>query len=381
MNPKPSFVVFGGDATQYGDLYNWTNFRVAMDTLTMPYFICLGNHDDSTKATNGVSSFGDLFPEWGAGQFYYYRDIDNIRVIILETGQVGYQGIASNQMAWLNATLNTDKSVFVFHHFPMQFWTWEAANQRDIIKASYVHQGNVIADFNGHLHSDWTTVEDGILYRGVGSFIRYPVNYGIIDVYGTHIDSQMAQVLNRRYLVNNQGMTDTEHYSTIDFSFASGGMYQGVNQVYNNTGLVHDYDRPVLGHTYIAPNHLSAQVTGLTSGNLSVGMTSWAADHFAFTANATSGNAIIQISGVTPHSVCTVYVDGAYYADINVNGTGILVVPYSGPWSEHSFSVVVQEIYVFDFQIVAWGLVWIAIFAIVFLFLITIGALPKGKGE
>jgi Icc protein len=113
MRERPLFVVHAGDLTNHGTEEELLKHEAFAETVPVPYFTCLGNHDledDSHLARPFQRIFGPTFHEFAYGN----------AVFIFLDNAAGY--ISPQQLWWLNGRLRShrpDNTIFVFAHQPL----------------------------------------------------------------------------------------------------------------------------------------------------------------------------------------------------------------------------------------------------------------------
>ena len=160
-------------------------------------FCLMGNHDNNSMYAAATSDIDNAFlPSelfalferptttedeavvWGSRKgLYFYRDFDNVRVIVLNTSDLPYEALGDSdisvnrleisdaQIAWFtNTALNTEKQVLVLSHAPLSGST-TVYGREYILSAlnTFVNGGGVvIACVAGHTHNIGATTVDGI---------------------------------------------------------------------------------------------------------------------------------------------------------------------------------------------------------------------------
>ena len=349
MNPLPEFVVITGDIDGY-DPIDYALVKVVLDTLSIPYYLVIGNHDDPWRA-DLITAFGSDYPEWTISRGWYYRDIGGVRLVMLDCDEgAGADNIGSDQQAWLNSTLETDQSVFVFLHYPLQTMVF-SLTQKEIIKDELEKNGNVVASFSGHAHRQYLVEENGILYVGVGSLIEWPMAYTVVDVSGTAIDVSRTVVNDTATLVESVASGESSYLqvmvslgnatylNSLGFGDWTPGWYLAVTRQWDATGVTEEYDRPVYGHSYIGDATI---INVTTTGQVNLTLSLWSSDSKSWIANGT-GNATFTLSGLESGRMYRLYVDGVASSLLTATG-GTISFTYSGPWSEHQFEIVATSI-------------------------------------
>ena len=135
----------------------------------------IGNHEFDFDLTRE-----DCFKSWGMESAYYRRDIENLRLIVLdgnETGspsQSGYPSyIGAKQKEWLDEELNTaDRPVLLLSHQPLAGAS-AIQNAPEIQKLLTRHREKLLLCINGHSHVDSLLQVDGVNYLHVNSASYY----------------------------------------------------------------------------------------------------------------------------------------------------------------------------------------------------------------
>ena len=178
--------------------------RRYMDGVGCPVLLAVGNHDNNVlwSVTYGTSSLDEciLKDELTAkvikpimarttivrngNSQYYYKDFDDVRVIMLNTRDIAYQEVAlgdldtnahvitQEQCDWFsNVALDTDKQVLVMCHVPLvtdvSYDNILPTNASAILSAlqTFISSGGtVIGCMYGHTHRQYKAVVDGITH-------------------------------------------------------------------------------------------------------------------------------------------------------------------------------------------------------------------------
>lgn len=112
-------VIVTGDLTHWGEIEAYDLFRQAMERLTIPWRVLVGNHD---KRANCLQAL-DNAPRDADGFVQGYHDTPQGRLIFLDTlDETSHAGqLCARRLAWLEATLASaphDTPFFVFMHHP-----------------------------------------------------------------------------------------------------------------------------------------------------------------------------------------------------------------------------------------------------------------------
>lgn len=169
LSPRPDLVLATGDLTQNGAPEEYSALRSALETLAMPVFPLMGNHDrrDSFKA-----AFAPGLKDTGPDPFLQYAiDCKTFRILMLDTvGEGEGHGLfCSKRLAWVEEQVAaTDTPLLIAtHHPPFHTgigWldpsdpTWWTDLMHCLGQAPHVMQ--VIS---GHVHRAITTKQAGII--------------------------------------------------------------------------------------------------------------------------------------------------------------------------------------------------------------------------
>lgn len=160
-------VIATGDNTNSGDDNYARDIKRIAEEKKMDVIWVRGNHDNDE-----VMSILGVF-----GGNYYYRDMENVRVIVLNTTQYPngeydyFGGINAEQMAWIEESLKTDKKVIVAMHMPM-FNEDKLLEKYASLEKLFRESGNVKMVLAGHYHVPWQKEYNGIKYYIEGALTR-----------------------------------------------------------------------------------------------------------------------------------------------------------------------------------------------------------------
>ena len=166
MSVRPDMVLATGDLVDRGSLDSYRRLKSAFETIDMPVWPCLGNHDNRE---NFCSVF-DQIPV--AGSFVQYAvQHAGIRFLILDTLDEGRHGGAfcDTRAQWLKAQLLVDPTtptVIVMHHPPVEVgieWMNTDPAEPWVARFAEVIDGHasVIGMICGHLHRPIASVWRG----------------------------------------------------------------------------------------------------------------------------------------------------------------------------------------------------------------------------
>lgn len=112
------FVIFAGDLADHGEKSAYERFQKTLQSLNLPYYLTLGNHDQRLVFLDVFGS--DLADE--TGNLNHVIDHDNHRVIVLDSSDPAAGGAGlfeQSQLDWLQARLDeaAERPVtIILHH-------------------------------------------------------------------------------------------------------------------------------------------------------------------------------------------------------------------------------------------------------------------------
>lgn len=164
---RPDLLLMSGDLTEFGDVESYRRLRDAVSDCPFPVLPMVGNHD---LRENLLEAFPET-PHSG-GFIQYALDFDELRVIVLDTLEVGRHGGAfcEARAAWLTEQLREDNTrpvVLAMHHPPFESglaWLDSSANEPWIRRFgdAVIGQRHVKAIVAGHLHRTIHTTWQGL---------------------------------------------------------------------------------------------------------------------------------------------------------------------------------------------------------------------------
>jgi len=184
--PNVKFVVHLGDATQSGYEKEINKFLEVSDSLGVPFYPAIGNHDF-------------YFYNW-----HYWRDKigstsyrvdDNKNKLSLYILDSGNSYFGKEQLDWLEKDIiSANELVFVFTHAPLFVEgpvdmqqltdTKERARMASILR----NRCNIM--FMGHLHKNMYNKTGNVIYLGLASFIEDQA-YCLVTVTGSKVEYKM----------------------------------------------------------------------------------------------------------------------------------------------------------------------------------------------
>lgn len=155
IDPRPDFVILGGDLTNRGEPESYRLLREMTEGLGLPLVHALGNHDSRP------AFYREVLGEDRDGPCCHDRVIAGLHVIVLDTSVPGRVGgaIGADQFAFLRAALDRAPGlpkIVVAHHPPRLDHgglVWEALGPGDTGELAETLRGRGVAGiFCGHIH-------------------------------------------------------------------------------------------------------------------------------------------------------------------------------------------------------------------------------------
>lgn len=186
MNPKPDFLLYGGDLGQSGKEDELVKGKKILDKLKMPYKIIPGEHDyylDMGKSWRGL--FGDehwsfdhkgvhiigmnsILVEdfWSAAKLTPRERM--ARMEELECHQCGLWGVREQQLEWLAKdvkNLSPDTPIVIMTHSPLwdyyPRWNFQTADAPEI--RAILRKFEKVIAIHGHVHQ--------VVYNQIGNIV------------------------------------------------------------------------------------------------------------------------------------------------------------------------------------------------------------------
>ncbi|MCL1918229.1 MAG: metallophosphoesterase [Peptococcaceae bacterium] len=168
MNDKLDFVVVTGDIINDNDLEDYRYAKGFIDRmqekLGSPIFLTIGNHDDRGYFFEGY------LEEEPQSAYYYSRDINGLRLIVLDSKDNDVDGeIGEEQLLWLKQQLEEPAecgTVLAFHHptAMSEFGLGESSLRDTSALYDIIWGTDVIGVLTGHTHrSNQNIIMDNIL--------------------------------------------------------------------------------------------------------------------------------------------------------------------------------------------------------------------------
>lgn len=158
MVPQPDLLLITGDLSDEGDDgVSYRRLRNALSTVTIPFWCCMGNHDNR-------DAFLEYFPRVPSADGFIQYAIEDfpLRILVLDTLEVGRHGggFCEIRAAWLAARLAEQPerpTLIVLHHPPIETGlSWMTENPDaawvERLRAVVSRHANIVAMVSGHLH-------------------------------------------------------------------------------------------------------------------------------------------------------------------------------------------------------------------------------------
>jgi len=188
------FVIFGGDLTYLGKEGEYSNFISHTESLTVPIYPSLGNHDI-----------------YNGGWAYYWRYLGpsaysfnggNAKFVVIDTadGEIG-----DAQMEWIQNQLRNNKQplLFVISHMPIYGDSYgvygfpETEEKQQLIELFEKYEVDFVLE--GHYHGYVDITNNGVRYITSGSFSDGLLDSGqrhflLFRVYGPEVSIEQVPV-------------------------------------------------------------------------------------------------------------------------------------------------------------------------------------------
>jgi len=176
-NPDIKFAVMAGDITQYGSEKDIKKFISIANSLGVPCYPVVGNHDIYFR--NKDKKIGWNVWKNEIGSTNYRINGDTATLIVLDSANSFY---GKDQLDWLEREIKTrSKRVFVFSHSPL-FVKGPADMQqitdtRERARILSILKNKCDIMFMGHLHKHMVNEAGNVKYVGLASYIEDKVYY------------------------------------------------------------------------------------------------------------------------------------------------------------------------------------------------------------
>lgn len=166
----PDFFIVSGDLIHEGNSEDYRDLKSIInekeDEFGVPFFVCLGNHDDREAFWAGYKNEANRNSE-----YYYSVMVPGLRLIFLDSKQGTDEGgfISEEQLNWLNNELKNfpqETTLIVVHHpllcRPLDFMAYSVLqNTNELLRV--IEGSDVRAILSGHIHFNSVVNISGIL--------------------------------------------------------------------------------------------------------------------------------------------------------------------------------------------------------------------------
>jgi len=168
QHPDAAFLVLNGDLADHGESAAYERLRDALESLEIPYYFTLGNHDNA-------ASFQAVFGT-EKSVFDHVIEMENQRIIVLNSQHEGKVSglLDAQQITFLKQALHDTKghpTILVLHHPISKLGIGtdfiKLANTNDILGALQAH-GDIRQVISGHVHITTSGVIGGIPFCTMG---------------------------------------------------------------------------------------------------------------------------------------------------------------------------------------------------------------------
>lgn len=231
---RPDFVAFTGDMTnaRRGEpsvlVQEWERVQQDLETLAVPYFLALGNHDVAFEDVPGTA-FRQQYP---AGEFFFSAALpgDYLGVFMALTAtEQGKTVSCVDKFGWLEELLDEHQGrrVLLFSHQPLmpprqptlaarldelRGPPWEGDNYPDDkcrrwqarffgmpeeqgapLRQRLARRGNLVAHYTGHSHVHAHLQEDGVHHVNTGALVSNPKEYRWVQVFSDRLEHRCVR--------------------------------------------------------------------------------------------------------------------------------------------------------------------------------------------
>ncbi|MFP4904138.1 phosphodiesterase, partial [Paraburkholderia sp. BR14261] len=161
LTPRPDAVLMTGDLVDQGSVEEYRHLKSLLDTLEIPYWLLIGNHDAREPLREVFADRPELRE---GGEFIQYAvDLGALRVIALDSMQPGQSAgtLCATRLAWLAQQLDAARGkpvIVALHHPPFDcgIGHMDAIRLDDsaaqALEALVAHHPNVERELCGHVH-------------------------------------------------------------------------------------------------------------------------------------------------------------------------------------------------------------------------------------
>ncbi|MEI7475421.1 MAG: metallophosphoesterase [bacterium] len=188
------YVIFSGDMINSPDEKELNKFLSIIKTIKYPWAAIVGNHDVAIFGKLTKQHYMNILNEANCNipneRYYSFSPKPNWLIIGLDgviDNMISANGkFDKEELKWLDnqLTLNKDKHVIIFQHFPIvepyKSATHKVLNVDDYLNIINNHK-NVVAVLAGHYHAAKVDVVNNIAYIATPALVQFPNAYRILD--------------------------------------------------------------------------------------------------------------------------------------------------------------------------------------------------------
>ncbi len=189
MDPLPDILVVSGDLANHGNEDDYRRVKALFDTLRMPYFIVVGNHDQRSSLRSIFSEHKYL--QTGSEYIQYALENFPVRIVAIDTLAVGsHRGLMDKErLDWLDRKLAEEKNkpTIVFMHHPpfetgMPYPDNLGMDGKEELGKIVEKYSNIEAVASGHTHREAVLRWHGtVAYTTPSSAFSYKLEFHDVD--------------------------------------------------------------------------------------------------------------------------------------------------------------------------------------------------------
>lgn len=161
LAPRPDAVLVTGDLVDRGSVEEYRHLKALLDTLEIPYWLLIGNHDAREPLRDVFAERPEL--RAGGAFVHYALDLGALRVIALDSMEPGHSAgtLCEARLAWLAKALDDARGkpvIVALHHPPFDCGIGHMdairldARAAQALEALIAQHPNVERVLCGHVH-------------------------------------------------------------------------------------------------------------------------------------------------------------------------------------------------------------------------------------
>ncbi|MFH0702355.1 MAG: metallophosphoesterase [bacterium] len=212
------FVVFSGDMINSPSESAFMTFIKMANTLKVPWYAAMGNHDIGIKSEFNKSRFLNILNQKNKNfksnnPYYSFVPKKGFLVIVMD-GVIGNKIIANGffskeSLIWLEAQLknNKDSKIIIIQHFPI-IEPFKSSSHRVINAREYLEilnkYHNVLAVLSGHYHATKIIRLCNVIHVSTPALVEYPNAFRVITIKDKDNETELDFVFKETRLKNLQ---------------------------------------------------------------------------------------------------------------------------------------------------------------------------------